>query len=142
MKRNKRKKNKFNKKQESNPTFYKEQTSFFSLLNQGSGGKFSIIFILGWIYILIWMNTEYYNHSIELIYQPNLIFAGLPPLLVISCFLLYITKKEEELMGGNILTHVIWVLIISFCTVLGILLSFIIVLILLGVIALILGFGG
>lgn len=142
MKKNKGKKNKFNKKQESSTKLYKEQTSLFSLLNQGSDGKFLIIFILGWIYILIWMNTEYYDNSNELIYQPNLIFAGLPPLLIISCFLLYITKKEDELLGGNILTHVIWVLMISFCIVLGILLSFIIVLIILGTIALIFGFGG
>ena len=94
-----------------------ENENLFSLIMQTSLGQFLFICIVGWGYVILWMNTKYYDHSIELLHQPNLGWAYLIPWVIIFCYMLYEKTKPEDIIGGRILTHVISVLIISFFVV-------------------------
>ena len=90
-----------------------QKESFLSMLSRDSLGQFIIIFVVGWAYIFIWMNTPYYDPSKELFSQPNLLIAYIPPWIAVFCYMLYEKIKPDDMIGGRILTHVISVFVIS-----------------------------
>ena len=92
-----------------------EKESLFSSIMQTSTGQFIFIFIVGWAYVALWMNTSYYDHSTTFMNQPNLLIAYIPPWVFVFAFMLYV--KPIEMIGKTILTHVIASLIISFFVV-------------------------
>ena len=115
IKKKKRKKN-IARQSISNEVEY-ENENLFLLIMQTPLGQFFFICIVGWGYVILWMNTKYYDHSIELLHQPNFGWAYLIPWVIIFCYMLYEKTKAEDIIGGRILTHVISVLIISFFVV-------------------------
>ena len=101
------------------------------------------MFIIGWGYIIFWMNTSYYDHSVELIDQPNLEIAFVPPWIAVFCFILFQHKNSdnEELIGGNLLTHIFSLLAFSLFIILSCFGMMLLGLIIIGFFAVLLGFG-
>ena len=92
-----------------------EKESLFSSIMQTGTGQFIFIFVIGWAYVILWMNTPYYDHSTTFMNQPNLLIAYIPPWVIVFAFMLYV--KPIDMMGKTILTHVIISLIASFFAV-------------------------
>ncbi len=104
--------------------------------------------VVGWIYIFIWTRTKYWDPSYDLLAQPNLFWAAVPPWIIISLILLNSksAKKEmltesNELIGGRVLTHVLVILAFSLFLVLCMFGMMLIGFIVFGFVAIMLGFG-
>ena len=95
--------------------FQYEKESLFSSMMQTGTGQFIFIFVIGWAYVILWMNTPYYDHSTTFMNQPNLLIAYIPPWVIVFAFMLYV--KPIDMMGKTILTHVIFSLVVSFFAV-------------------------
>jgi hypothetical protein len=98
-----------------------EKESILSLLLDSSLFQFILMFIIGWGYIIIWMNTSFYDHSFELMEQPNLEIAFVPPWIATFSFILFQHKNSDinELIGGNLLIHILSLLVFSLFIVLS-----------------------
>ena len=103
------------KKMEAKGIYGVKQSSFFSSIFQGTSGQFIFIFTIGWVYVALWMNTPYYDHSTTFMNQPNLEVAYIIPWAIVFAFMLYV--RPIDMMGETILTHVIFSLIASFFAV-------------------------
>ena len=102
-------------KSEAQGVYGIQRSRFFSSLLEGATGQFILIFVIGWVYVALWMNTPYYDHSFTLINQPNFLIAYLIPWAIVFAFMLYV--KPIDMMGKTILAHVIISLIASFFAV-------------------------
>ncbi len=98
---------------------YYQQKSLFSLLMENHIVQFILIFIIGWIYVGIWMNTSYYDPYKELLDQPNLEVAFVPPWILTFFYFLWGKISPNDYIGGNLLTHVLSGLFISLFVVLS-----------------------
>ena len=92
-----------------------KESNFFSRIFEGASGQFIFIFVIGWAYVALWMNTPFYDHSTTFMNQPNLLIAYIPPWAIVFAFMLYV--KPIDMMGKTILTHVIFSLVVSFFAV-------------------------
>ena len=94
----------------------------------------------GWIYVGIWMNTQFYDHSYEFFDQPNLEWAFVPPWIITFVVFLNYKVETRDLIGGTILYHVLALLAFSLFAVLSMFGLMIIGMLVVGLIAVILGF--
>ena len=101
----------------------------------------TIAFIIGgWIYVGIWMNTQFYDHSYDFFDQPNLEWAFVPPWIITFVVLLNYKVETRDLIGGTILYHVLALLAFSLFAVLSMFGLMLIGMLVVGLIAVILGF--
>lgn len=111
------------KKYENNDSIssfdYYRQKSFLSILIENNIFKIIFFFVVGWIYILIWMNTSYYEHSKELLDQPYFEIAFVPPWAFTFFYFLWRKVNPNDYIGGNLLTHVLSILFFSLFAVLS-----------------------
>ena len=139
-KSNKRKKKK-SKKIEEITTFADESKSKLIREIFNSPVVLTILTVIGgWIYVGVWMNTQYYDHSYDFFDQPNLEWAFVPPWIV--TFIVFLNHKVEtkDLIGGTILYHVLALLAFSLFAVLSMFGIMLIGMLVVGLIAVILGF--
>lgn len=94
----------------------------------------------GWIYVGIWMNTQFYDHSYDFFDQPNLEWAFVPPWIITFVVLLNYKVETRDLIGGTILYHVLALLAFSLFAVLSMFGLMLIGMLVVGLIAVILGF--
>ena len=137
----KKKRKKKRKKQNDYVQNEYKKESFISILLDNSIVFFIILFIIGWVYVIVWMNTSYYDHSQSLFNQPNLLLAFVPPWIAGFCYILYDKTNPQDYFGGTILSHVIAALFVSLFFVLTVFAIMLIGFILFGLVAVILGFG-